>query len=287
MNIQIRPVSPADVDEIGRILYEAFSGIADRHNFPQDFPSLDVALQMANVCIHNPDVWGVVAESEGKIVGSNFLWEQNEVVGVGPITVDPKIQSKGIGKRLMQAVIERGKDAAGIRLVQDAFNSTSMSLYTSLGFDIKEPLVIIEGKIEGQPAAGVEIRRMEEKDFAACGELCDNVHGFSRLNELRQTAQMFPAFVAVRENRVVGYASAPVMWQLNHAVAETTEDMQALLSGAAEQLQQPLSFLLPTRQSDLFRWCLSKGMKVVKPMSLMSMGGYIEPRGCFLPSVLY
>jgi hypothetical protein len=77
------------------------------------------------------------------------------------------------------------------------------------------------------------------------------------------------------------------MWQLNHAVAETTEDMQALLSGAAAQLQQPLSFLLPTRQSDLFRWCLSKGMKVVKPMSLMSMGGYIEPRGCFLPSVLY
>ena len=44
---------------------------------------------------------------------------------------------------------------------------------------------------------------------------------------------MFPPYVAVRENRVVAYAAAPISWQLNHAVAESTEDMQSLLSGAA------------------------------------------------------
>ena len=39
----------------------------------------------------------------------------------------------------MEAVIERGEGAPGIRLLQDAFHMRSLSLYTSLGFDVKEP----------------------------------------------------------------------------------------------------------------------------------------------------
>jgi hypothetical protein len=76
------------------------------------------------------------------------------------------------------------------------------------------------------------------------------------------------------------------MWPLNHAVAENEGDLHALLLGAGNQCEQ-LSFLLPTRQTALFRWCLKQGMKVVKPMTLMSMGDYREPSGCYLPSVGY
>ena len=45
-------------------------------------------------------------------------------------------------------------------------------------------------------------------------------------------------------------------------------------------------FLLPTRNSDVFRWCLANGLRVVQPMTLMSIGLYNEPRGAFMPSVL-
>ena len=284
--MNIRPVTPDDTEACGRVLYQAFCGIADRHNFPHDFPSAEVAMQMAQMAINNSDVTGFVAEENGKFVGSNFLWRQNRVAGVGPITVDPNVQSKGVGRELMKAVIECGKDADGIRLVQDAFNTASMSLYASLGFDVVEPLVIMQGNLTNA-SSSVEVRPLEEKDFDACAELCRKVHGFDRTNELKQSVKIFPAFVAVRENRVVAYASAPIFWQLNHAVAENADDMQTLLSGANALTGQPLSFLLPTRQAELFRWCLSQGLRVVKPMTLMSMGAYQEPRGCFLPSVLY
>jgi hypothetical protein len=93
-------------------------------------------------------------------------------------------------------------------------------------------------------------------------------------------------YVALRDDRITGYISAPQFWPLNHAVAETEEDMQALLLGAGNQCEQ-LSFILPTRQASLFRWLLKKGMRVIKPMTLMSMGEYQEPRGCYLPSVGY
>ena len=75
--------------------------------------------------INNPAFFGVVAEEDGRIVGSNFLDERCAVRGVGPITIDPDAQSRGVGRKLMQAVIERGRSqqAPSIRLVQDAFNT--------------------------------------------------------------------------------------------------------------------------------------------------------------------
>lgn len=188
----------------------------------------------------------------------------------------------------MEAVIERGKGSRGIRLVQDSFNGASLSLYASLGFEVKEPLVLIEGKLKGDVPAGVTVRPLKEEDHEACAELCRKVHGFDRTNEVKNTPPFLTSFVALRDSRVIAYASAPHFWALNHAVAETEEDMYAVLLGTGNLVpDQPISFLLPTRQSAFFRWCLQQGMRVIKPMTLMTMGEYQEPRSCYLPSVGY
>ncbi len=286
--MNLRQPTTDDIQETGRIIYEAFRSIAEKHNFPLDFPTLESGNGMAEMVITDPKIYGVIAEQDGRIVGSNFLWEHDEIVGVGPITITPHLQTNGVGRKLMQDVIERGQTAPGIRLVQAAYNSTSMSLYTSLGFNVVEPLVHIEGNLKDfEVESDTEVRPLEEKDHEAAAELCRRIHGFDRKNEVKQTSQIFQSFVAVREGRLVGYTTAPNMWQLNHAVAENVDDMKALLSGAARLSEKPLSFLLPIRQAELFRWCLSKGMRVVQPLTLMAMGQYIEPRGSFLPSVLY
>src|SRR5687768_3573470 len=139
MSIKLRPPTDADAADMARICYTAFCGIADAHNFPHDFPSPQIVTDFLSAFMHHPKVFGVVAEENGRVVGSNFLDERDAIKAVGPITVDPATQSKGIGRRLMEAVIDRGSGAAGIRLVQDAFNRASLSLYASLGFDVKEP----------------------------------------------------------------------------------------------------------------------------------------------------
>jgi hypothetical protein len=126
---------------------------------------------------------------------------------------------------------------------------------------------------------------LQDQDIEACAKLCRDVHGFDRTVELRHIPPFLKSFVARREGRIVGYAAAPNFWALNHAVAETEDDMQQLIMGASQE--QQISFLLPTRQSSLFRWCLQKGMRVVKPMTLMTTGKYNEPKGVYLPSVGY
>ena len=287
MTIRLRSMRPEDIEQCGRICYEAFKEISERHNFRPDFPVPEAAIELMQMLLSRPDVFNVVAEDEGQVIGSNHLLEADAIAAVGPITVDPQAQSKGAGRMLMDTVIQRGKDRRGIRLVQDGFNTASLSLYASLGFDVREPMVLIEGAVKGDVPAEVEVRPIHDEDYDACGELCRTVVSFDRLNELRKTPPMPSPFVCLRSGRLTGYTSAPEMWAMNHAVAETEEDMRALLVGAGNQCTKPFSLLLPTRQSALFRWCLKNGMRVIKPLTLMSMGDYREPRGCYLPSVGY
>jgi len=287
MNTVIREISTTDAGIAGHLAYEAFKSSADAHRFPLDFPSPEAGQEFAGLWINHPSIYGVAAEVAGRFVGSNFLTEQDPIRGVGPITVAPAIQASGIGRKLMEAVIERGKGAPGIRLVQDAFNTISMSLYASLGFEAREPLALMSGRPAGTVPEGITVRRMTDSDLAEAEALCVRVHRFPRTGELKDAVRGLQPFVAIRGGRMVGYASSVPMWQLNHGVAETEGDLCALLTGAGQQLNDPVSFLLPVRQAGLHRWALRSGFRMVKPMTLMTMGEYCEPRGAWFPSVLY
>lgn len=286
MSVIIREIKKEDTEIAGKIVYQAFKGIAEQHNFPLDFPSAEAAQGFVKMWISHPNIYGVAAEN-GEFIGSNFLTEYDEIRGVGPITVNPNVQSRGTGRKLMEAVIERGKDARGIRLVQSAYNTKSMSLYASLGFDVKEPLAQIEGTPKGEVSQDLTIRPMTADDLDEAGELHKKVHGFARNGELSLCLQGFKPFVAIRNGNIVAYTSTVSMWHLNHGVAETESDMRDLLIGASEQLGQPVSFLLPTRQASFHRWALQSGLRMTQPLTLMTMGEYQEPKGTWFPSVLY
>jgi len=285
MNVTLRTGKPHDAGACGTICYEAFRAISSQHNFPADFPDRDAAIGLLSQLFSRGDIYSVVAEAEGRVVGSNFLWENAIVAGVGPITVAPGVQNGTVGRRLMEAVLRRARERrfAGIRLVQAAYHNRSLSLYTKLGFDTREPLSVLQGSPIRMDMAGYSVRPAHESDLAACNGLCAWVHGHDRGPELLAAIREGTATVAEREGRLTGYATA--VGFLGHAVAENNEAMKALI-GAATAYAGP-GFLLPTRNGELLRWCLQKGLRVVQPMTLMSTGLYNEPAGAFLPSVIY
>jgi GNAT superfamily N-acetyltransferase len=287
--IVVRAVEPADGDECARIVYEAFAGVHDYHRFPRDFPTVEAASQLTGSLIAHPRFWGVVAEADGRIVGSNFLDERGPVLGVGPITIDPDVQGCGVGRRLMEEVIGRGAGARGIRLFQDSFNMQSLALYASLGFEVREPAVVMTGTPEGGPPSGIEVRSLEEGDVAECERLCLRVHGFERTDELRDAfrAPMLSPVVAVRDGRITAYATTVTFFPAAYGVAETEDDMCALIAGALVGGEVPASFIVPTRQGVLFRWCLSQGLRPIKPLTYMTLGEYRKPQGGWIPSILY
>jgi predicted N-acetyltransferase YhbS len=270
MNIKLRSGTPADAEICGRICYNAFKTISEAHGFAPDFPAPEVAIDVLTRLLANPKFYSVIAEVDERIVGSNFLDERNTIAGVGPITVDPTVQNRAIGRRLMDAVHDRAaeKNFAGVRLIQSG---------------VREHLACMQGNALGVSIEGHVVRPATETDLEDCNRVCRQVHGHDRGGELQDAIAKGSATVVEHAGRITGYAT--VIGFFGHAVGETNKDVKALI-GAAKEFAGP-GFLLPTRNGDLFRWCLSNGLRITQPMTLMSKGLYSEPAGAFLPSISY
>jgi ribosomal protein S18 acetylase RimI-like enzyme len=292
--LRFRPGRIDDVKEVGKIMYDAFSSVANKHGFPSDFPTIDVGIGVASYFLSNSGFYSVVAEDirkdKDKIVGSNFLDERsNMVAGVGPITVDPNFQNKGAGRRLMKNVMERAvnKNFPAIRLLQASYNNRSLSLYASLGFEIREPISAMQGKQIHKVIPGRSVRMATESDLKSCNAICKEIHGHDRNGELRESIKIGIAKVVLCEDRITGYTTGLTFF--NHSVGYTNDDIMALI-GSTTTINDSYGgpgILIPSRNTQLLRWCLDNGLKLVQQLTLMTIGLYNEPAGSYMPSVLY
>lgn len=282
--VHLRPITMDDIEPCADIVYRAFNGFANSHNFPGDIPSVDMARGLLTFNVQHPCIDGLVAENGKGVVGSIFLDRRDETQALGMLTIDPTHQSNGVGRSLMSAAIAQS-NAASLRLLQEAYNARSLALYSELGFNVKDTLLLLLGRPASKPPSDVHIERMREEHIPACCALYRDIHGYDRANELHDAVKIFEPFVALRGNEVVAYASAFAIW--GHGAARSEADLQALVLGAGALSEQPLSLLLPAQQSAMLRWCLTEGLRIVKPFTLMVSGAYQPPQGTAFPSVMY
>ena len=283
--VSIRPGTVADAEACGPICYQAFASLAEQHGFQPDFPSAEVATHVCSMLLEHPRFHAVVAERDGRVVGSNFLDERSTIAGIGPITVDPTVQDEGIGRQLMLAVLDRAREQAfpGVRLLQAAYHNRSLSLYAKLGFQVREPILNLHGEPLATATPGHPVRPGEERDAAACNELCRTVHGHDRAGEVADALAHDTLRVVERQGRISGYATG--IGFFHHAIAESNDDIKALIADATE-FTGP-GFLVPARNAQLVRWCLQQGFRLRMVTTLMTIGLYNEPQGAYLPSILY
>jgi GNAT superfamily N-acetyltransferase len=283
--ISLRRGVLADAGLAGDICYRAFRAIADAHHFTPDFPSPEATSGLFAELIGHERFYDVMAEIDGRVVGSNFMDERNPIAGIGPITVDPAVQNDKIGRVLMQAALERARERgfAGVRLLQAGYHSRSLALYLKLGFDAREHLSCLQGPAIGKLMPGYAVRAARTDDLDACNLLCARVHGHDRGGELADAIAQGTARLVERGGRITGYATVVAFF--GHAVGESDDDIKALI-GEAQAYSGP-GFFVPTRNGELMRWCLAEGLRITHTMTLMTIGLYNEPQGAWLPSILY
>jgi len=285
MSVTLRPGTRADAEISGQIAFEAFKEISSAHNFPWDFPSVGIAVGLMDTLLSHTGFYSLVAEEDEVLVGSVFIDERGAIAGIGPVTVAPAVQNRSIGRQLMLAAIERSNDrgAAGIRLLQSAYHNRSLCLYAKLGFECREPCSKMAGPSIRLTLPGYAVRPATAADVPTCNALCRRIHGHDRDRELHGAIRQRTARVVEHLGRITAYASEVAFF--GHAVAETNEGLKALIGAAPDLARHGL--LLPTRNGELFRWCLEHGLRLVHQMTLMTIGLYNEPGGPYLPSVLY
>ncbi len=285
--VTIRQASSSDAHACGRVIHDAFAAINQRHGYQSRWPSASYAAGFAGRLIANPGFKAIVAESDGEVIGCNFLDQRGSVSGVGPTAVSPAAQGNGVGRLLMDGVLRRNRGS--VRLLQDAFNTASLALYASLGFELKEPIALVSVMAPKTPVPEAPpVRPIQDDDLTGCAQLCRRVHGFDRTRELTDAIRdPFRApLLLERDGQIVAYSSG--FGTFAHAVATTESDMgKLLLAARARHTDWPLECLIPIRHASLFGWALTQGFTITKTMNLMARGPYDEPRGSWCPSVLY
>jgi ribosomal protein S18 acetylase RimI-like enzyme len=285
--VVLRPAVPADAAACGAVIHAAFEAIDRRHGFAPVFDTPEAAASTAALFIRLAALHGIVAEDDGAVTGVVFLDEGDPIRAIALVAVDPAAQSRGIGRRLMEAALERAGPAVGVRLVQEAFNGHAMALYASLGFAVKELLVSARGRPRHGPPAGTAVRAVTAADLDECAALHRRVHGVARTADLADGLELFTARAVVRAGRIVAvsylFHGRGIAW----GVAETDDDLHALVLALAAEAPGPVRFNLPVRDTGLLRWALAEGFRLERPLTLMARGWYQDPRGPWFPSGFY
>ncbi len=190
---------------------------------------------------------------------------------------------------LMQHIIDWSLKNHGpmIRLLQENFNLTSLALYTSLGFSVQEPIVLMTVV----PTASPAVRPLVSADLDACDALCRQVCKVSRRNELRVMIDHGPAMAQpFRYGRYIdGQLTAfTIPGFFGYSVGrDATALLDLAQAAAAVSRPQFHRLLIPARHTELFTGALARGFKAIKGLHLMSMGPYDSPEGAWTPSITY
>jgi predicted N-acetyltransferase YhbS len=290
MSLIIRPIEKNDAESCGKIGYEAHKAISSAHGYPSEQPSEEFGIGLIRMLLGNPNSWGVLAERQGKTLGSIFLhkFPPSPVAVIGPLTVHPSAEG-GVGRMLMDAALTqaRKQNHDQVRLVQSPSHIRSFVLYTKSGFTLREPLFLMEGQplkknVSNTSSAKVHLVS-DDNDISMCNELCKSVYGFSREMELRQAKDQGVATMIEQDRVTTGYAAGVGIF--GHAVAKSNEELKALIANASAILGP--GFFAPARNHELINWLLENGFRIGWPANLMTIGPYQEPLTPFLPSLAY
>ena len=131
---------------------------------------------------------------------------------------------------------------------------------------------------------GYEVRKATDSDEAPCNAVVPvRSTATPARARLPRPSRVARRRVVERFGRITGYTTGVNYFA--HSVGETSDDLQALI-GAAADFGTP-GFLVPLANTELFRWCLSHGLRVFFVLNMLTLGLYQEPQGSYMPSVGY
>ena len=284
-------ILPEKTEDVGTLVYEAFRDIAERHNFEPAFESPELAQLIVRMLAQTEGYESYLLVEDGRPLACNFGDERDEVIGVGPVAVAVGQQGRGLGRQVMEALLERAEQGgfASVRLLQAAYNMQSFALYQRLGFEVKDTLAVILGRPPADEEPRDRLREYTADDLDACDALHRDVLGFGRRHDIEFMANMAPPVVVERDGELAGYLTRFPGEEvfLTHGVARDERALRDLIIGTAKAVPADLRFALPTSMAETLRWAIGAGFRLTELNTYMVRGEYEKPMGAWIPSPFY
>jgi predicted N-acetyltransferase YhbS len=286
--LAIRPAEPRDVDVAGDVNFVAFHRVALEHGMPPAVTTPAESRRYIRYLLEFDPLGGVVAEEDDRVVGVAWLHPRGAVATIGPVAVDPHVQGRGVGRRLVERLVDvAGKGVAQIRLVQESYNAVSLGLYLRLGFRVVAPLLELELTAPPPPAprapSGVAIRAATPEDRPRILARDARAFGAQRPQSVDLNLRRGRVLVADAGGALAGYAMAigfDALALLGAASADDPDLLLGLLARLAEELHVPgrsVRILVPAADRRLVEGLLALGFRVFRAYHYMVRGGGTAP----------
>mmetsp|Transcript_10002 Transcript_10002/g.24941 ORF Transcript_10002/g.24941 Transcript_10002/m.24941 type:complete len:337 (+) Transcript_10002:65-1075(+) len=303
--VRIRRIEKEDVPVAADICQRAFHAFQASIGLGPEFPPQeidDVPSFLLGQAFSEGFV-GFVAESKaegGGILGSNLVELRDGVAGIGPITVDPECQVKGVGRLLMKAVMKEAAQEGirSVRLVQVAANTRSFSLYVSLGFNPSTTCGQYEATshLKLEPPSGFTCKPLTSELVEPCSQLHFSTCGSQRAKDIAAVVGSKHPNCAVFDDSGSLAAYTTGSFLAGHTVAKSMEAFQALVAFQSQAVQTaqsqgvvlpPASFFVPHAYPQLVRWLLRSGFRLNRQVVPMSYGPHTPPCPFYCPAIQY
>jgi ribosomal protein S18 acetylase RimI-like enzyme len=233
---------------------------------------------------------GFVAEEDGAVIGTGLCWKQGPRHGtLGAVIVSPHHQGQGIGRQLMDRVLQE----LGERCTLLNATVAGQSLYRSLGFKPIGTIHQHQGTLLAAPpvalADGERIRPVTAHDTARLVSLSNRATGMARDEVLQQLAGMAQGAALERRGELIGFsmlrrfglgqAIGPVVAPDNERTAALVTHWTAACAGAFVRVDV-------TGTSGLGERLTAMGLKQVDSVVTMARNGAPATDGGLQQSVV-
>jgi GNAT superfamily N-acetyltransferase len=303
--MRLRAMTADDRSEVAELIYISINHWYRMHGRPPIFQGgpgvtevfYDVYQALDPGC-------SVVAENPrtGRLMGSCFYHPRKHHVSLGIMNVHPNYFGEGIGKALLQYIIDY-TDRNGykaLRLTQSALNLDSFSLYNRAGFvprcAFQDMFLPVPQTGMGERVAGLDqVRDATPEDVPAMAALEIDVSGISREEDYRYCIRNDFGFwhVSVYENMsglIDGFIIScghPAMNMLGPCVARGDDEAAALILRELDwhRGRTPV-FLVPVERAKLVRKMYDCGARNCE-LHFCQVRGEFQPfRGISTPTFL-
>lgn len=199
--------------------------------------------------------------------------ERPGLEAIGMVLVAERHARKGLGRRLMQYVVE----GAGTTPLTLHATPNGQPLYEQLGFKATGRAEMVRGRFTaGGPLPDVATRPATAEDLPAIVRLDSEVFGLDRTHVLtRLRAFVDQLRVAETDGTITGYAGAwPNMEThvIGPLIAPDTETAKALIASLAEGSDRPLRTDIDVRHEELLAWVKDRGLEPIAFNAVMTYG---------------
>jgi GNAT superfamily N-acetyltransferase len=287
--ITVRAIEERDADRVGDLNFVAFHRVALVHGLQPGVVTPAESRSYIRHLLTLDPLGGTVAECDGEVVGVAWVHPRGPVATVGPLAVDPRFEGRGIGRRLLERVIElAGRGVPQVRLVHESFNVHALGLYLRTGFRIVAPLLDLElpagsnvspvavpRTVSVRPGAMEDRQRLVTRDAKAFGApRAQSVdlyltRGRSLVAESGRTLAGYAFGIGFRGTAFLGSASA-----------EDPDLLLALLASLAAELAGrglAVRTLVPAVDRRLVEGLAALGFRVFRACHYMVRGGGTAP----------